>query len=223
MHYASFKDFQFSDYASTCDTARGHSQAPCSWNCRMLTTIGLRGASLLAQMVKNLPQCSRVGFSPLVGKIPQRREWLPTPVFLPGKLHGQRGLAGCTPCGRKESDTTEQLTLHFGLRLPVTPSWVIARPLAERHFPFCSHQYSVREKASSTHSLCLSQIRPLELEDSETPQQSQCQGHGTGPALKRQSKPPDLLLFRYLRSNCRWSAHVSLWEPLLDRFPGCLW
>ncbi|MXQ88102.1 hypothetical protein E5288_WYG017173 [Bos mutus] len=41
----------------------------------------------------------------------------------------------------------------------------------------------------------LQMIRPLELEDSETPQQSQCQGHGTGPALKRQSKPPDLLLF----------------------------
>ena len=55
MHYASFKDFQFSDYASTCDTARGHSQAPCSWNCRMLTTFGLRGASLVAQMVKSLP------------------------------------------------------------------------------------------------------------------------------------------------------------------------
>ena len=35
------------------------------------------------------------------------RKWPPTPVFLPGKLHGQRNLAGCRPWGRKESDTTE--------------------------------------------------------------------------------------------------------------------
>ena len=39
-----------------------------------------------------------------------RREWQPTPVFLPGKLHGQRSLAGYCPWGHKELDTTEQLT-----------------------------------------------------------------------------------------------------------------
>ena len=37
-------------------------------------------------------------------------EWQSTPVFLPGKFHGQRSLAGYSPCGRKESDTTERLT-----------------------------------------------------------------------------------------------------------------
>ena len=36
-----------------------------------------------------------------------RRKWQPTPVFLPGKSHGQRSLVGCSPWGRKESDTTE--------------------------------------------------------------------------------------------------------------------
>ena len=36
-------------------------------------------------------------FDPSVGKIPWRREWLPTPVFLPGEFHGQRGLAGYSP------------------------------------------------------------------------------------------------------------------------------
>ena len=45
-------------------------------------------------MVKDLLQCRRLGFDPWVGKIPWRREWLPTPVFLPGKSHGQRNLAG---------------------------------------------------------------------------------------------------------------------------------
>ena len=43
-------------------------------------------------------------FNPWVRKIPCRREWPPTPVFLPGESHGQRSLAGC-----KESDMTEQL------------------------------------------------------------------------------------------------------------------
>ena len=41
---------------------------------------------------------------------PLTREWLPTPVFLPGECHGQRSLAGYSPRGLKESDTTEQLT-----------------------------------------------------------------------------------------------------------------
>ena len=47
------------------------------------------------------------GFDSWVGKIPWRREWPPTPVFLPGKSHGQRSLVGYSLWGRKESDTTE--------------------------------------------------------------------------------------------------------------------
>ena len=47
------------------------------------------------------------GFSPWVRKIPWRRAWQPTPVFLPGEFHGQRGLVGYSPWGRKESDMTE--------------------------------------------------------------------------------------------------------------------
>ena len=62
-------------------------------------------------MVKNLPAMQETRFNPWVGKMPWRREWLPTPVFLPGEYHGQRRLAGYSPQGRKESDITEQLTL----------------------------------------------------------------------------------------------------------------
>ena len=47
----------------------------------------------------------------VVSSVTWRREWQPTPVFLPGKSHGQGSLAGYTPWGRKESDTTEQLIL----------------------------------------------------------------------------------------------------------------
>ena len=51
-------------------------------------------------------------FEPWLGKIPWRRKWQPTPVFLPGKFHGQRRLAGYSPKGHKELDTTEQLSTH---------------------------------------------------------------------------------------------------------------
>ena len=44
-----------------------------------------------------------------------RRQWYPTPVLLPGKSHGQRSLVGCSPWGRGESDTTEQLHFQFSL------------------------------------------------------------------------------------------------------------
>ena len=47
------------------------------------------------------------GFDPWVGKILWRRKWQPTPVFLPGKSHGQRMLAGYNPWSHKESDTTK--------------------------------------------------------------------------------------------------------------------
>ena len=47
---------------------------------------------------------------PGLERLPWRRKWQPTPVFLPGKSHGQRSLVGYSPWGRKESDTTEQLT-----------------------------------------------------------------------------------------------------------------
>ena len=43
-------------------------------------------------------------------EVPWRREWLPTPAFLPGEFHGQRNLAGYSPWDSKELDTTEQLT-----------------------------------------------------------------------------------------------------------------
>ena len=68
------------------------------------------GASLGAQTVKNL-HAMKPESSPWVGKIRWRREWLPTPVFLPGEFYGQRNLVGYSPWGHKESDMTEWLTL----------------------------------------------------------------------------------------------------------------
>ena len=68
-------------------------------------------ASLVAQRLKHPPTVWETWvwslFDPWVRKIPWRRKWQPTPVFLPGESHGQRNLVG--PWGRKESDTTEWL------------------------------------------------------------------------------------------------------------------
>ena len=44
-----------------------------------------------------------------------RRQWHPTPVLLPGKTHGRRGLVGCSPWDLEESDTTEWHHFHFSL------------------------------------------------------------------------------------------------------------
>ena len=59
------------------------------------------GASQVVLVEKNPPASAGdirdVGFDPWVGKIPWRRKWQPTPVFLPGKSHGQRSLAGYSP------------------------------------------------------------------------------------------------------------------------------
>ena len=56
-------------------------------------------------------QCRRLRgheFDLWVRKIPWRRKWQLTPVFLPGKSHGQRSLVGYDPWGHKESDVTEE-------------------------------------------------------------------------------------------------------------------
>ena len=60
-------------------------------------------------------QCRRLkrhGFNPWVGKIPWRRTWQPTPVFLPRESHGQRSLAGYSPCGRRVRHTEQVSTVQ---------------------------------------------------------------------------------------------------------------
>ena len=98
--------------------------------------------SLVAQMVKN----------PWVRKIPWIRKWLLTLVFLPGEIHGQRSLVGCSLCGHQESDMTERL-MHFSLSfayekgtggLPTIP------PAADG---FCCNEISVW-KADGDFCLC---------------------------------------------------------------------
>ena len=108
----------------------------------------------------------------------QIRQWHPTPVLLPGKSHGWRSLLGCSPWGRQESDTTEQLPFHFsfscigeGNGTPLQYSclenpmgggacWAAVHGVTKSrtrlsNFPFTFHFHAL-EKEMATHSSVLS-------------------------------------------------------------------
>ena len=72
--------------------------------------VGFPGVSDYKESASNAGNLSLICGS---GRFPWRREWQPTPVFLPGESHGQRSLGGYTPWGGKESDTTDfTFTFH---------------------------------------------------------------------------------------------------------------
>ena len=79
-------------------------------------------ASLVAQMAKNLPRAWETQVRFLGQEDPWRREWLPTPVFLPGEFYRQRNLEGYNPWGCRKLDKTEQLTYMHTLLLEQYPT-----------------------------------------------------------------------------------------------------
>ena len=90
-------------------------------------------ASQVAQRQRIHLPSRRLGFNSWVGKIPWKRKWQPTPVFLPGKSHGQRSLVGYSPWGCKRVwhnlATEQQQSIctisHPNFLLPVTHDQVI--------------------------------------------------------------------------------------------------
>ena len=76
------------------------------------TVCSYKRASLVAQTVKNPPEMQEPQVQSVGQEDPQRSQWQPTPVFLPGESNGQRSLAGCSPWVA-ESDTTERLSRHI--------------------------------------------------------------------------------------------------------------
>ena len=73
---------------------------------------GFPGGTSGKESVFQCRRHKRHTFDPGVGKMPWSKKWQPTPVFMPGKFHGQRSLAGYNPRGCRESDMTEQLSVH---------------------------------------------------------------------------------------------------------------
>ena len=73
--------------------------------------MGFPGGAMIENLPANAGDIREMQVRSPVGKIPWRKEWPPTPVFLPGKFHGQKSLGGYSPWSHKESDMTGQLTL----------------------------------------------------------------------------------------------------------------
>ena len=66
---------------------------------------GLPGDSVVKNLPANEGKSGDTGFNPWVKKIPWRRKWQPTPVFLPGEFHGQRSLGGLQSMRSQRSRT----------------------------------------------------------------------------------------------------------------------
>ena len=94
-------------------------------------------------MGKNVLPCRRPRFDSWVRKVPWRREWLLTPVFLPGESHEQKSLAGYSPWSRKELDITEQIEVMLNRR-----SVVATRKQDFGRHGLCSRFYFLEEKSS---------------------------------------------------------------------------
>ena len=85
--------FSLSFGVSSLLNGKTHPLFPHGVNCRSRS----RRASQVALVIKNLPANAgdiRDEFDPWVGKIPWRRAWQPSLVFIPGESHGQRSLVG---------------------------------------------------------------------------------------------------------------------------------
>ena len=89
-------------------------QVMLEWNWGFsLINLGFSGGANGKEPTCQCRRQKRHGFDPWVGKIPWRRTWQPTPVFLPRESHGQRSLVGYSPWGCKESDATERLRAYI--------------------------------------------------------------------------------------------------------------
>ena len=92
-----------------------------------------------------------------------RKEWLPTPVFLPVEFHGQRSLVGCSQWDRKGSDTIEQLTLHTLSFLKLTFTFIPWPHLAYRAQKSRYLTYQIFSVNKSDPSLAIRKILLLRL------------------------------------------------------------
>ena len=83
------------------------------WACPVASAVPDSSPSQLSQWVKNPPAVLETQVRSLGQEDPLEAARHPTPVFLPGDSHGQRSLAGYSPRGRKESDTTDAPSTHY--------------------------------------------------------------------------------------------------------------
>ena len=121
---------------------------------------GFPGGAVVKNPSAQCRKYRRHGFSPWVKKIPWSRKWQPTPVFLSGKSHGQRSLAGYSPWGHKKLDAAEHTyywPCHSHIFSP-TRSSSLKKPPSGPMLQYLTTWYSIssgRETPHSTASMSL--------------------------------------------------------------------
>ena len=99
---------------------------PMSIESVMLSVLKAKRTSLVAQMVKNLPAMQETGVQFLGQKDPLEKEWLPTPICLPGEDHGQRSLVGYSRWSCKKAGH-DWMTNNSSLKLETSTPVFFAR------------------------------------------------------------------------------------------------
>ena len=89
--------------------------------------LGFPGGSMIKESAWQCRTCRRCRLDPWVGKIPWRRQWQSTLIFLPGEFHEQRSLAGYSLWGHKELDTTEHTYLAPYFQWPQLSLFIVWR------------------------------------------------------------------------------------------------
>ena len=142
------------------------------------------------------------GFDPWVGKIPWSKKWQPTPIFLPGKSHGQRSLVGYSPGGTKSqtnlrdwTNTHTQTNTSEQTLLPNYPSSV---------------QFS--------HSVMSDSLRPHESQHSKLPCPSPTPGVYSDSCPSSQWCHPAISSSVVPFSSCPQSLPASESLPMSQRF-----
>ena len=74
--------------------------------------MGFPGGSDSKEPTCQCRRCKKHGFNPWIRKVPWRRKWQSTPLFLPGKYHGQRSLAGYSPGVTQNRTQLKRLSMH---------------------------------------------------------------------------------------------------------------
>ena len=124
-----------------------------SLQCKLLLVFGLDffflirchdlGLSWRLSRWRNHLQCRRRGFDPWVGKIPWRRKWELSPVFLPEKSCGQKSLVGYSPQGLKESGMTAHTHTHTSHSYSLRSSG-IGKPVVQPSLSFVQERFSLK-------------------------------------------------------------------------------
>ena len=154
----------------------------------------------------------------LIGKIPCRGKWQPAPVFLPGKSHGQRSLAGYSPWGHKESDMTEHAQGFFCLSV----FYILDRQIV--YFQLIGHSELFGSNVSGCWSLWNFNLLPSSLglspELRNAMLAASLSATSLGAALLWLAAPPSFLLLAlkcFLLSD-QWCSKASYLELCLQQF-----